>query len=254
MDLLQALIRGPVQEAAEVLTLSSSAHWVAALWCDDLALIVSLVLHLGILAAGLVYFWRDWLTLWCARLYALRTRFTQDPEVRLLRLVGPVPAAGFLLEDPHSVFEPSLAAVMGPALAAWLAIWGRLATADRTSSDRHVCKALCVRLAQAEAIRPCSRRTRSAVIRWRSPRLAAGLYWRLAVPNVPGAGDQASLHRRSGNMDAGPTRIVPLWESHAAAAVMGVGCDWLLPVRRWRWFAGVSAGFGALSLPVALLL
>jgi undecaprenyl-diphosphatase len=62
------------------------------------------MLHLGTLAALLVYFWRDWLRLVPAWLASLRDRsLAADPDRKLawLILAATIPAAlaGFLLED-----------------------------------------------------------------------------------------------------------------------------------------------------------
>jgi hypothetical protein len=201
LDLLQALIRGPVQGAAEPLTLSSAA-----------------------LAAVLLYFWRDWLTIWCAGFYALRTRFTQDPEVRLLRrlMEGTIATAGFLLETPRIFSDRSVFAAVRRVLGMW---WASPLAADRTSSNLNVGHTVLVSLAQAGAIRPSRWHVPAGTgRRMRGP--AAGVDRRLVMP-----GDKAFLR-------------CLFWET---ASVQGM----FVPLGQGCGFAG---WFGALSLLVALLL
>jgi type IV secretory pathway TrbD component len=225
LDLLQALIRGPVQGAAEPLTLSSSAQWTFVLGY------ISLVLCLGTLTAALFYFWRDWLTLWCAGLYALRTRSTQDPEVRLLRLLmeGTIPAAGFLLETPCAFSDHSLSAAVRRVLGVG---WASPRTADLTSSTLNVGNTLLVSLAQAGVIRRSRRH------------VPAGTGRRELGPVV---GDKAFLRSLFWETATGQGMIVPLCQDQAA------GC-WGMGPRRVRRRRGFAGWFGTQSLLVALLL
>ena len=98
LELWKAIILGILQGATEFLPVSSSGHLVLIPWLfgwDESPLIFDVVVHLGTLVAVLLYFWRDWLTLLRAGWTALRTRSTQDPDARLLLLIGlgTVPAA-----------------------------------------------------------------------------------------------------------------------------------------------------------------
>jgi undecaprenyl-diphosphatase len=107
---VQALIMGVVQGLTEFLPVSSSGHLIIvpflAGWDDAFinSLAFSVMLHIGTLAALLVYFRADWFRLVPAGLAAARDRsFAGDPDRRLawLLVASAVPAAiaGVLLND-----------------------------------------------------------------------------------------------------------------------------------------------------------
>jgi undecaprenyl-diphosphatase len=106
----QAVIMGIVQGLTEFLPVSSSGHLIIvpylAGWTDPFitSLAFSVMLHIGTLAALLVYFRADWLRLIPAGLATIRDRsFDSDPDRRLAWLiaVATVPALilGVLLND-----------------------------------------------------------------------------------------------------------------------------------------------------------
>jgi undecaprenyl-diphosphatase len=138
--LLQALVMGVVQGLTEFLPISSSGHLILVPflfgWNDPFitSLAFSVMLHIGTLAALLVFFRADWLRLVPAGLATLRDRsFRGDPDRKLawLLVAATIPAAiaGFLLNDviEEQVREPGLVAltlVVGGAIM-WLADhWG----------------------------------------------------------------------------------------------------------------------------------
>jgi undecaprenyl-diphosphatase len=76
-ELIQALVLGVVQGATEFLPISSSGHLILVPWLlgwDQPPLAFDVALHLGTLAAVLVYFRRDWVRLAGAFLVGLRSR------------------------------------------------------------------------------------------------------------------------------------------------------------------------------------
>jgi undecaprenyl-diphosphatase len=106
----QALIMGIVQGLTEFLPISSSGHLIIVPflfgWTDPFikSLAFSVMLHIGTLAALLVYFRADWFRLVPAGLATARDRsFRSDPDRRLawLLVAATIPAAiaGFLLND-----------------------------------------------------------------------------------------------------------------------------------------------------------
>ena len=108
--LLQALIMGVVQGLTEFLPISSSGHLIVVPflfgWDDAFikSLAFSVMLHIGTLAALLVYFRADWFRLVPAGLAAVRDRsFQGDRDRRLawLLIASTIPAglAGELLND-----------------------------------------------------------------------------------------------------------------------------------------------------------
>jgi undecaprenyl-diphosphatase len=141
MDTLgQAIVMGIVQGLTEFLPVSSSGHLIIVPflfgWTDPFitSLAFSVMLHLGTLAALLVYFRADWVRLVPAGLAAIRDRsFRGDPDRRLawLLVAATIPAAiaGFLLSDliETAFRDVGLVAVtlVGGAVILWLADrWG----------------------------------------------------------------------------------------------------------------------------------
>jgi undecaprenyl-diphosphatase len=141
MDLyVQVLVMGIVQGLTEFLPISSSGHLIVVPflmgWNDPFitSLAFSVMLHIGTLAALLVYFRADWVRLVPAGLAAIRDRsFRGDPDRRLawLLVAATIPAAiaGFVLSDliETAFREIGLVAVtlVGGAVILWLADrWG----------------------------------------------------------------------------------------------------------------------------------
>jgi len=136
----QAVIMGIVQGLTEFLPISSSGHLIVVPflfgWTDPFitSLAFSVMLHIGTLAALLVYFRRDWVRLIPAGFAAIRDRsFRGDPDRRLawLLVAATIPAAiaGYLLNDLiETVFRDvglvALTLVVGAGIL-WLADrWG----------------------------------------------------------------------------------------------------------------------------------
>ncbi len=137
---LQAIVIGVVQGLTEFLPISSSGHLIVVPylfgWNDPFidSLAFSVMLHLGTLAALVVYFWREWLRLIPAGFATIRDRsFRGDPDRRLawLIVVSTIPAAivGFALNDviETQVRAPGIVAIallIGAAII-WVADrWG----------------------------------------------------------------------------------------------------------------------------------
>ncbi len=107
--IFQALIMGIAQGLTEFLPISSSGHLIVIPfmfgWTDPFidSLAFSVMLHVGTLAALLVYFRADWIRLVPAGFAAIRDRSLGDPDRRLawLLVAATIPAAiaGYLLND-----------------------------------------------------------------------------------------------------------------------------------------------------------
>jgi undecaprenyl-diphosphatase len=161
--LLQALIMGVVQGLTEFLPVSSSGHLIIVPflfgWTDPFitSLAFSVMLHIGTLAALLVYFRADWFRLVPAGFAAIRDRsFRADPDRRLawLLVAATIPAAvaGFLLSDLietafRDVGLVAFTLVVG-AVVLWLADrWGA-----RTKGVEDVTFPLAIAIGAAQAL------------------------------------------------------------------------------------------------------
>ena len=168
MDItIQALVMGVVQGLTEFLPVSSSGHLiiVPALlgWHDPFitSLAFSVMLHIGTLAALLIYFRADWLRLVPAGLATIRDRsFEGDPDRRLawLLVVATIPALliGVFLNDAiesrfREVGLVALMLVVGGAIL-WLA--ERNGSRRLLAVDLTFPRALGIGLAQALALIP----------------------------------------------------------------------------------------------------
>ena len=86
--ILQSAVLGVVQGLSEFLPISSSGHLVIIPWLfgwNDLGLVFDVALHMGTLAALLLFFWKDWLDM---------LKNWRDPYLWLI-LVACVPGAFF---------------------------------------------------------------------------------------------------------------------------------------------------------------
>ena len=163
----QAVIMGIVQGLTEFLPVSSSGHLIIvpylAGWTDPFitSLAFSVMLHIGTLAALLVYFRSDWLRIIPAGFATIRYRsFDSDPDRRLAWLiaVSTVPAliVGVLLNDVveqrfREVGLVALMLVVGGAIL-WLA--ERQGSRRLLAVDLTFPKALAIGGAQALALVP----------------------------------------------------------------------------------------------------
>src|SRR5690554_6917844 len=101
MSNLQAIMMGIIQGLGEFLPISSSGHLVLAPWLFDWkvpGLTFDVALHMGTLAAVLLYFWKDWLQLFQA---ALTGRDIDKRRLFWFLVIASIPAAvvGYLFKD-----------------------------------------------------------------------------------------------------------------------------------------------------------
>ncbi len=206
MDIaLQALVIGVVQGLTEFLPISSSGHLILVPyllgWTDPFinSLAFSVMLHMGTLAALLVYFWREWARLVPAGLAAVRDRsFRGDADRRLAwLLVATLPPAivlGVLLSDffEEKVREPILVAAMLVVGAAVLWLADRLGRRTDGIERLGFAGAIGIGCAQALALVPGISRSGISI----SAGLALGLTreaatrfsFLMATPVIAGAG------------------------------------------------------------------
>ena len=223
--IIQALIMGVVQGLTEFLPISSSGHLIIVPflfgWTDPFitSLAFSVMLHIGTLAALLVYFRADWVRLVPAGFAAIRDRsFRADPDRKLawLLVAATIPAAiaGFLLSDVIETALPrhrlvAFTLVVG-AVILWLADrWG-----GRTKGVNDVTfpVAIAIGVAQALALIPGISRSGISISASRLAGLdreaAARFSFLMATPITAGAAlfETAQAHRRRDGPRGQPRR------------------------------------------------
>lgn len=234
----QALVIGIVQGLTEFLPISSSGHLLVVPylfgWTDPFidSLAFSVMLHLGTLAALVVYFWRDWLRLIPAGLATIRDRSLHgDPDRRLawLIVVSTIPAAivGFIFNDVierevRQVGVVALALVVGAGII-WVADrWGAKSLGlDRLGFPG----ALGIGVAQAIALIPGISRSGisiSAGLFLGLTREAAARYsFLMSAPIIAGTGAYETKKLISGEAGVA-VETVPLAVGMIAAFVTGL--------------------------------
>jgi undecaprenyl-diphosphatase len=165
--LVAALIMGTVQGLTEFLPVSSSGHLILVPWLLGIhdpfitSLAFSVMLHIGTLAALLLYFAADWLRLVPAFVVAVRDRDVssdRDRRMAVLLAVATAPAlgVGFLLRDLEDVIREQigLVAVMLVVGAAILWLAERSGSRRLLAVDLTPAKAVAIGAAQALALIP----------------------------------------------------------------------------------------------------
>ena len=196
MDPLQGALLGVVQGLTEPLPISSSAHLILVPWLlgwPEHSLTFDVALHMGTLAALLLFFWKDWLTL--ARSWLPHGSATQR-RIGIGLVVGTIPAAiiGLLFEDviETSLRSPPLIATVMLIASALILAADRLGRKALTEDGITIPRALLIGAAQALALMPGVSRsgaTISAGLALGLTREAAARYaFLLATPVTTGAG------------------------------------------------------------------
>jgi undecaprenyl-diphosphatase len=270
-EIVQAVIIGVVQGLTEFLPISSSAHLTILPpllgWEDDMLNSATFVvmLHMGTLAALLVYFRRDVVVLVGAGASVLRERAIDgDPDRRLavLLAISVVPAAivGALFEPFFDVyFRENLILIPGILFlgAMLLAIGERVGKRDRELATARLGDAAVIGLAQALALFPGFSRSgitiAAGLMRGFKREAAARFAFLIGIPITAGAG----LWKLRVVIGAPPGAIdyVVLGAGMLAAAVSGwIAIDVLLRYLRVRstaifiWYRIVAAGVWAVLI------
>jgi len=205
MDLLNLLVLAVVQGITEFLPISSSAHLILVPvlfgWPDQ-GLAIDIAVHVGTLAAVLVYFHRDVLDLVAGLWLAIRRRPDHRSRLVLHLAVAtlPIVVAGLLAKDlVGTTFRSGLLIAVTTivfGIVLWLADRGA-AHHDRSLAQMTLRDAIVIGLAQVLAILPGT--SRSGIT------MTAGLFLRfsrtesarfsmlLAIPTIAAAGLLATL-------------------------------------------------------------
>lgn len=173
MTLFYAALLGVVQGITEFLPISSSAHLILGRalfgWDSDaLGLAFDVAIHLGTLAAVVVYFWDDLLRM-ASALPATLSPSTTDPAARLLRLVviGTIPViiVGVLFADAIEAHlrRPLVTVVTLTLGGIFFLIVERLGERWRTEKDLTWLDAIAFGCAQALALIPGISRSGSTI-------------------------------------------------------------------------------------------
>jgi len=236
-EIVQAIIIGVVQGLTEFLPVSSSAHLIVLpriLGWDDVLINSSefvVMLHMGTLAALLLYFWRDVLVLLAAFWALLRERsFGDDPhrKLSLVLLLTIIPAAlfGLIFEGWIDEFFYSAAIVIPFILAIgaavlWLA--EEIGTRERKLEQANFGDAAFIGIAQALALFPGISRSgitiAAGLARGLKRDAAARFAFLMGIPIIAGAGLWKTRTIVSGG--AGDIDVVVLLAGVIAAAISG---------------------------------
>jgi undecaprenyl-diphosphatase len=201
MTVFQAIVLGAIQGLSEFLPISSSAHLYLSrrlLGWPEPGLAFDVALHLGTLAAVLVYFRLEWVRLIAAVARVARTRRFATPEERRagLLVVATIPAIvfGLLLADyAETVFRhPAISATMLIVFGILLWLVDRAAPRERTLDQMSVGAALAIGLAQVLAFVPGVSRSGATMTAGRALRFdresAAVFSFLMSMPAIAGAG------------------------------------------------------------------
>jgi undecaprenyl-diphosphatase len=248
----QAIVLGIVQGLTEFLPVSSSAHLLVVPWLlgwESPGLAFDAALHLGTLAAVLVYFWRDLLAMALAfpravrRPYAiLRSGDSADvmPRLALLIAIGTVPAliVGLLGEGTiDAVYHPGgvapdavivAVAVASITLALLLLAAERTAQHVRGMASLTVRDGLIIGLAQTLALIPGVSRSGATITAGLFRDLtrvdAARFSFLLGVPIIAAAGAKGLIDTLTSGLDAGQLAVFAI--GVAVSALAGFVAIW----------------------------
>jgi undecaprenyl-diphosphatase len=248
----QAIVLGIVQGLTEFLPVSSSAHLLVVPWLlgwESPGLAFDAALHLGTLAAVLVYFWRDLLAMALAfpravrRPYAiLRSGDSADvmPRLALLIAIGTVPGliVGLLGEGTiDAVYHPGgvapdavivAVAVASITLALLLLAAERTAQHVRGMASLTVRDGLIIGLAQTLALIPGVSRSGATITAGLFRDLtrvdAARFSFLLGVPIIAAAGAKGLIDTLTSGLDAGQLAVFAI--GVAVSALAGFVAIW----------------------------
>jgi undecaprenyl-diphosphatase len=214
MPLYQVVILALIQSVTEFLPISSTAHLALAPWLlgwKDPGLTFDIALHVGTLAAIVLYFFRDWLQI-LAGGFGLHN--TQDPEIsrnpRLLWLIAaatvPVGAAGFLFnkQAEGAWRNPFVMGTMLIVIGVLMWVAERVATLKKNIGDVSWRDAIDIGLSQALAVVPGTSRSgitiSTGLFRNLDRPAAARFSFLLATPALAAAAAKAAwdLHKQGG--------------------------------------------------------
>ena len=244
MTLLQSILLGIIQGLTEFLPISSSGHLVIVPYLlgweipADQAFVFDVLVQVATLAAVIVYFWADLVSILRAFLSGLwRRRPFDDPQARLgwIILLATLPAgiAGLLLKDAveQAFASPAATAAFLLITAVLLLVAERLGRRNRKVEQLTWLDALWIGLAQALSIFPGLSRSGATITGGMTRHLerpaAARFSFLLSIPIMLAAGLLAGLDLvKMPDVGALLPTFIP---GFIAAAVVGyLSIRWLL--------------------------
>ncbi|MDF2766907.1 MAG: undecaprenyl-diphosphate phosphatase [Rhodospirillales bacterium] len=199
MSLLQIFVLSVVQGLTEFLPISSSGHLVLVPYLTgwpDQGLALDVAVHVGTLAAVLIYFWRDVLALLHGFFRLFAGQVTREGRLALYILAATIPALaiGFALEKlaggtPRRI-EVVAWAMIGFALVLWIA--DRVGMRVKRLEHMTLGQALVVGIAQPIAFIPGTSRSGITMVAARlmgyEREEAARFSFLLSIPAIVAAG------------------------------------------------------------------
>ncbi len=216
MPLVQAIVLGIVQGLTEFLPISSSAHLIIIPWMlgwDDGGLTFDVALHVGTLAAVIIFFFRDWVQI-IGQGFGLNvghdTALSKNRGLLWLLALGTIPGAiaGFLFEKQaeHAFRSPYIIATT--AILFGLVLWFADQTGRKQKDISHVSNfdAITIGTAQALAVIPGVSRSGITIVagllRNFDRSSAARFSFLLSTPIIAGAAAKKfwDLHKHGGGL------------------------------------------------------
>lgn len=261
MEILQAIVLGIVQGLTEFLPISSSGHLVLVpyflKWTDP-GLAFDVALHMGTLAAVLLYFWRDWMAMG-ERLLGRKKNLHATVDIKLI-ILGCVPAAigGLLLKDIVETQLRSPLLIAGTLALFGIVLWyfDEFGKKKNPLESFTVRDALLVGAAQTLALVPGVSRsgiTITAALALGYVRPAAMRFsFLLAAPITAGAGLVKAKYIVKGLIAGGPV-AQGIIAGFTASLVSGLIAVWLLSLLlRTRSFTGFAVYRVLLALVIII--
>lgn len=204
MSLTQIIVLSLVQGITEFLPISSQAHLILVPritgWCDQ-GLLIDIAVHVGTLAAVMLYFWRECFGMARGALNLARGRVTAEGKLFLLIVLATVPVvvAGYIVKETMGTDFRNLKvigwATLGWGVGLWLADhWGlRIRRVEHMTWGG----ALTIGIFQALALVPGTSRSGITMIAARMLGFertdAARFSMLMAIPVIMAAGTLAGL-------------------------------------------------------------
>lgn len=276
MTLLQLLVIAIVQGITEFIPISSSAHLVlvpVVMGWPDQGLVIDVAVHLGTLAAVILYFRQDVWRIIVGGLRLVTGRWTADATLVIQIGIASIPAflAGFLLHEmAPDLFRAggenprlAMAVIAQTTLFFGLLLWAadRFRPTTRDVTDLGYGGALIVGLMQAIALIPGTSRAGITITAARllgvSRPEAARFSLLLAIPVILGAGALAGKDvYDAGDVELGLDALVAAALSFVAALItITLMMRWLrfasfLPFVIYRVILGLFLTYYVFTLPL----